>query len=177
VTIDRASSLVDVAYAVGGAFQRAGVLAVLTGGSAATFYSDAYQSLDLDFVLSFRGASSIVVATIEGLGFARSGSHYVHARSRYTLDFPRGPLMIGGDEIRTWSTSQHGEDTLHVLTRTDCVRDRLSAFYHWNDRSSLRSACVVAASGTVDFDVIRDWSLRENSSSKYAEFLRTLQLR
>lgn len=44
------SSLIDNAYEVGTVLDRAGVVAVLTGGSAATFYAaHSYQSHDLDF--------------------------------------------------------------------------------------------------------------------------------
>lgn len=51
--ITATSSLVDVAFAVGTALERAGITAVLTGGSAATFYApDAYQSSDLDFLIT-----------------------------------------------------------------------------------------------------------------------------
>jgi hypothetical protein len=52
--IEGGSSLVDVAFAVCTALDRDGITAVLTGGSAATFYApEAYQSEDADFVLSF----------------------------------------------------------------------------------------------------------------------------
>lgn len=159
---------------VGTALERAGIVAVLTGGSAATFYTTEYQSLDLDFVLTFREPHADVAATIASLGYVRRGSQFEHPATRFTLDFPRGPLMIGGDEVVDWETARRGDEAFHVLTRTDCVRDRLAAFYHWNDRSSLRSACAVAASGDIEIDRIAAWSERESAREKFAEFRRVL---
>ena len=49
--IDGRTSLVEVATAVCTALEQAGVTAVLTGGSAATFHApEAYQSSDIDVV-------------------------------------------------------------------------------------------------------------------------------
>ncbi len=43
--------------------------------------------------------------------------------------------MIGRDLITDWSTVQRGQETLHVLSVTDCVRDRFIKFWAWNDRA------------------------------------------
>jgi hypothetical protein len=48
------ASLEDVCFAVCTALQNAGTIAVLTGGSAATYYAPAaYQSRDADFIIKF----------------------------------------------------------------------------------------------------------------------------
>ena len=55
------ATLREVAFAVGTALERERVLAVLCGGSAATFYApDVYQSEDLDFVLTFDTDGALV---------------------------------------------------------------------------------------------------------------------
>jgi hypothetical protein len=52
--ITEESSLIDVAFAVCTALEHGGIRAVLTGGSAATYWApDVYQSRDADFVLNF----------------------------------------------------------------------------------------------------------------------------
>ncbi len=49
------SALISVAFEVCTALEAAGTTAVLTGGSAATFYApEAYQSVDIDFVITMR---------------------------------------------------------------------------------------------------------------------------
>ena len=56
VTLTATSTLTDVAFVVCTALAERGFIAVLTGGSAATFHApDAYVSRDLDFVLTLRG--------------------------------------------------------------------------------------------------------------------------
>jgi hypothetical protein len=62
------STLTDIAFAVCTALERAGFVAVLTGGSAATFYApDAYQSKDLDFVITLRGQAG--EEALKAIGF------------------------------------------------------------------------------------------------------------
>ncbi len=171
------SSLIDVAFAVGTALDRSGFTAVLTGGSAATYHSGSYQSLDLDFVITLASSNTeTFVGALLDIGYRQSDRQFRHTSNRYTLDFPRGPLMIGIDEISVWDTHRRDDETLHVLTRTDSVRDRLAAFFHWNDRGSLAIACAVASTGSIDIASIRDWSEREGSIEKCREFERVLKL-
>jgi hypothetical protein len=61
---------------------------------------------------------------------------------------------------------------LHVISRTDSVKDRLAAFYHWDDRSSLATALSVAAGGQIDLTALREWSVAEGSLSKFKDFER-----
>jgi hypothetical protein len=56
-------------------------------------------------------------------------------------------------------------ERLHVLSRTNCVRDRLAGFYFWDDRSSLASALTVTATGPVHWDIIDAWSARETTAA------------
>lgn len=56
MTVDRHSTLAEVAAAVADALRQAEIGAVLTGGACATFYSGgAYQSEDLDFIITAGG--------------------------------------------------------------------------------------------------------------------------
>ena len=169
--IGPSSTLEDVAFEVCTALHRLGFVAVLTGGSAATYHAPgAYQSDDLDFVITLQGASG--EAALQSLGFRRRGQFYVHERSRYSLDFPRGPLAIGDDLVTAWSTVLRGDETLHVLTATDSCRDRLASFLFWNDFSGLEQALAVfhARRGEVDLETIRDWCRRERQAQKFELF-------
>lgn len=172
--IDAASTLVDVAFEVCTALDIAGIGAVLTGGSAATFYSGAYRSLDADFVIAFGRLRMPIEPILELLGFRSTGSHFAHPDTAYTLDFPAGPLGIGSDIVTKWETVRRGGQILYVISRTDSVRDRLAGFFHWNDRNSLRIALLVAKSGPIDLERIRNWSARERAAEKFAEFERML---
>jgi hypothetical protein len=161
----------DVAFAVGTALDRVGVVAVLTGGSAASFYApNAYMSRDADFILQFvpKGPDRIL-DTMAALGFRASPSRiFEHPAVEYTVEFPRGPLAIGRDLIRTWATHQRTDRRLHVLTPTDCVRDRFLHYYAWGDFSGLTTAVAVARSQPSDFDrnTFRTWALREHEADR-----------
>jgi hypothetical protein len=54
-----------------------------------------------------------------------------------------------------------------IISPTDCIKDRLSWFYHSNDRQCLEQAVLVAQDNPVDLSEIRRWSEHEG---KLAEF-------
>jgi hypothetical protein len=173
--ITTASSLTDVAFEVCTALDRAGTTAVLTGGSAATFYAPhAYESDDLDFVVTLHGGGGELA--LRALGYQRQVDYYIHPASRFPLEFPPGPLMIGDDHIRQWNTVERPDAQLaHVLAPTDCCRDRLAAFLFWNDFRGLDQALAVCrARPDVDLDVVRDWCTRSHHAAKWDLFARRL---
>jgi hypothetical protein len=57
------------------------------------------------------------------------------------------------------------------LSPTDCVKDRLSAYYYWNDRQSLEQAILIAQENEVDVDDIRRWSIEEGNLAKFEDFI------
>lgn len=166
------SSLADVALAVGDALRRAGIRGVLTGGACASLYTDgSYESVDVDFVLSGSPRADVLDEALAGLGFTRDRDHYIHSRIPFFVEFLPGPLGIGEDfGIRPVWRSGRASRTL-VLSPTDACRDRLAAFYHWNDRQSLSVAVAIAAGNRVSMRKIRDWSRREGHLGGYAVFL------
>jgi hypothetical protein len=177
MTITASTSLRDVAFIVCTALERSGVTAVLTGGSAATVYApDAYQSADLDFVVEFRAEDADPVKALTGLGYHLKGDHYVHAENPLPLEFPKGPLAVGGDLIREWETFRDGDLLLHIIEPTDCCRDRLAGFLFWNDRGSLDQAVAVARAQehSVEIETVRRWCESKGHVEKFAEFARAL---
>ncbi len=179
--ITEESSLEDVSFAVAAALERHGIVAVLTGGSAATVYAPAgCSSEDADFVLEGDESVSLVVEALRDTGFSRKGLSpiFTHPQSSYTLDFPKGPLAVGGDYVKAPALLIRPQAKLRILSRTDCVRDRLAHFYYWNDYTALNAAVAVAASnpGDVDVKLIRSWTQRESPDllPKFAEFKQRL---
>jgi hypothetical protein len=163
------STLTDVCFEVCTALQRVGFTAVLTGGSAAAFYApDSYQSRDADFIVMTRGEGG--PRALADLGYTQHGRTYEHRENPYTLEFPRGPLAVGDDLIHAWESMRRKDRMLYVLSRTDCVRDRLMWFYTSNDRGALRAAVAVAGTGSVNVDLVRAWSLREGFQKECEHF-------
>jgi hypothetical protein len=70
-----------------------------------------------------------------------------------------------------------GRSTLLTLSPTDSCRDRLAAFFHWNDRQSLAVAVAIALRQDVDLRAIRRWSTSEQSLPRFDEFVGELERR
>ena len=178
MTIDANTSLREIAFLVCTELDRAGIRAVLTGGSAATVYaSEDYQSRDLDFIIEYRSDEVAPSEALNSLGYTLEGDLYSHEQSPLTLEFPPGPLSVGRDLIRTWETLKEDDRVLYILSPTDCCRDRLAGFLFWDDRGSLDQAAAVARrqAHRVDLEAIRAWCEREGVADKYEEFIRALR--
>lgn len=170
------SSLADVAACVARSLAGARIRAVLSGGACASLYSRGeYQSSDLDFILQSTVTVEQLDAAMEAVDFHRSGNQYEHPRTRFFVEFPAGPLGIGADiDIRP-VLFRIGKTAVRALSATDSCRDRLAAFYHWNDRQSLATAVRIAIHRRVKLKSIGAWSDREGESHKYSEFLQLLR--
>lgn len=171
--ISASTSLREVAFIVCTALDGAGVQVVLTGGSAATVCApQAYQSRDLDFVITFHRKDAMANRVLDELGYRPQGNVYVHGASDLTLDFPPGPLTVGGDQITDWDTLVDDTRHLNILKPTDVCRDRLAGFLYWSDRGSLEQAIAVALAqrDRVDLDSIRTWCIRERADEKFLHF-------
>lgn len=100
----------------------------------------------------------------------------MHASCPYTLEFPPWPLAVGQQLIREWTTILVGTLSIQILTPTQCVMDRLAAFYHWRDRQALDQAVAVASAHPVDLEEVRRWSVAEGKKPGHQEFIRALNL-
>ena len=175
--IRRDSDISEIAALVSEALERAGITAVLSGGAAVAIYTDnAYMSRDLDFVSS--ESLDQIEAALSNLEFARTqGRYFTHKDTDFFVEFPSGPLAFGDDIVREWAQLKSGAGVIQIVTPTQCVMDRLAAFYHWNDPQGLEQAVAVAASREVDLDAIKGWSEREGNVDKFDRFLHLLRNR
>ncbi len=182
--IDASSNLEDVCFAVSEALARHSIDAVLTGGSAATIYApEAYSSVDADFVLLGAPRRRELRVALAEIGFIPSVTPgmFEHPETSFTVDFPRGPLAVGGDYVRDFTTLARGALRLRTLTPFDCVRDRLAHFYYWNDYTALKAAVGVARKHRrrIDLQKLQEWTQREGGGfegymPKFREFLARL---
>ena len=98
MTLTEQSRLGTVAAIVGAALQRHAINAVLTGGACASVHArGAYLSADMDFIVVGSTTQARLDTAMATVGFKRKGDRYVHSRTRFYIEFPRGPLAIGGD--------------------------------------------------------------------------------
>lgn len=176
MSITARSSLSSVAVQVGDALRRHGIRAVLTGGACASLHSGgAYYSVDMDFILLGHVTQAALDAAMGSVGFRRKGDRYLHPGARFYVEFPRGPLAIGGDYRLRPVEHRLGRSRALVLSPTDSCRDRLAAFYHWNDRQSLAVSVSIALRNRVNLAAIRRWSSAEGAAHGFDEFLAELR--
>ncbi len=153
-----------------------GIDVVLSGGAAVSIYTDnRYASLDLDMVNVYAVRPRAIREVMLEIGFREEGRHFVHPQTPYFVEFPSGPLAIGEEPIKRIDEISLSTGVLRVISPTDCVKDRLAAFYFWEDRQSLRQAVWVAQAHEVDLDDVRRWSLAEGKLIEYEKFLAELQ--
>ncbi len=172
------SALGDVAVAVAAALDKAGIRAVLTGGGIATIFTRGdYMSEDLDFILQSAPTRAQLDEALKVAGFQRAGDHYDHPITSFFVEFPRGPLSIGRDLAIRPIDVKVGRGRILALSATDSCRDRLAAYYFWNDRQSLDTAVLIALRECVDLGTIRRWSKSEGMTERCGEFERELKRR
>lgn len=103
------------------------------------------------------------------IGFYEEGRYFRHPGLQFFVEFPPGPLAIGEEPVKQVIEKKLSMGTLKIISPTDCVKDRLAAYYHWGDQQSLLQAALVAQQHKINIDEIRRWSLAEG---KLAEFER-----
>ena len=149
--------------------------AVLSGGSCVSVWTDnKYSSNDMDMITTTLTSQHQLSAALESIGFIRSGKgrYYVHPDTELALEFPSGPLMVGDEQITEdrIHNLQTKTGTLRLLSPTDCVKDRLAAFYHWGDKQSWEQAISVARRHKPDWAGLQRWHHTEGVESSYADF-------
>ena len=169
------STIAEVIEAVSSTLETAGITAVLVGGACATVHSGGvYTSEDVDLIIQSAPGQSAVDEAMASIGFTRKQAQYFHAKSDFFVEFPRGPLAIGHDVRIKPVRVKVGSSRILALSATDSCRDRLAAFFHWNDRESLDVAVAIAVRQRVKLAAIRSWSAGENAMDKYETFEREL---
>lgn len=161
----------ELAAYIQDALQKHGIQVVRSGGSAVSFYSsDQYVSNDLDLVNASFVRRSKIESVMETLGFHEKGRFFVSAETRFLVEFPEGPLSVGEEPVKEVSEFRLSTGTLRIVSATDCVKDRLCAFYFWNDLQGLAQAVLVAESQNVDMKEIERWSRVEGKTAEYEIF-------
>lgn len=171
----KSMSQVELAAYIQDALQTEGIDVVLSGGSAVSFYSsDKYVSKDLDLINAGFARRSQIKAVMEGLGFAEKGRYFTHPETDLLVEFPDGPLSVGEEPVAEVNEFELATGTLRILSATDCVKDRLCAFYFWNDLQGLEQAVLVAKTQMVSLKEIKRWSKVENKEAEYEHFEKKL---
>lgn len=145
---------------------------VLSGGAATGFYSqNIYISADIDLVDEYLVDRKRIEKAMNKLGFIEKGRYFVHPDSGHIIEFPPGPLTVGLEPVRDVVQINLDTGLLRIISATDCVKDRLAAFYHWNDQQCLFQARLVTKHADVNLAEVERWSDKEGKHSEFIRFI------
>jgi hypothetical protein len=152
-----------------------GIDAVLVGGSVVSMYTaNKYQSYDLDFITA--ADHKKVKSAMEELGFTAKGRNFVHPDTQYSVEFPPGPIGLGRDEpVKPEGLTEIDGVPIKMLSPTQSIMDRLSSFFHWDDRMCLDQAVWIAQQQPFDAEKVTAWAQREGKEAKLEVFLNRLK--
>jgi hypothetical protein len=157
--------------------KRNGIDVVLSGGSCVSIFSEnKYVSGDLDFI-EFGSISIRKLKRVLGeIGFFYGKDRYFRSsETDIFLEFPPGPLSVGEEPIKEIVTLNFPTGELRIISPTDCVKDRLTAYYHWQDKQSLEQAVLVAKDNEIDLNELERWSNGEGKLSVFLEIRRQFE--
>jgi hypothetical protein len=155
---------------------RYGIRVALSGGAVVSIYASGnYVSKDLDFIDLLQTTRQKLKKVLKEIGFEEKSRYFVSKETEFFIEFPSGPLAVGNEPVEKLAELQFETGKLRLLSPTDCVKDRLSAFFHWGDRQCLQQAVWVAQMKPIDWVEIERWSRQEGAEEKFVEFRAELQ--
>ena len=150
---------------------------ILVGGAVVSIYSEgAYESGDLDFVLTDMFVKNLP-EIMKKIGFIKkSGRHYVHPECKHLfVEFPSSFLEIGEDcKIKPDEVKVEGTK-IKILSPTDCVKDRLAGYIYFKSRDNFDQAILVAKKHPVNLAKIKKWCEGEGHLEVFKEFTESLK--
>ncbi len=134
MNIHAGTTIGELAAYVSQTLDAAGIKATLSGGAAVSIYTENEYESN-------------------DLDFVTA------ARREAPLQF--GNRTVDHDEIPMLETPW---GPLRVITPTQCVMDRLAAYWHWQDRQSWDQAVMVARHREVDYRALEAYARGEGAS-------------
>ena len=167
-------SVKELAALIGKKLKEHNIDVVLVGGACVTIYShDRYQSSDLDFV-TCNDIKKVQTALAE-LGFFPKNKYLAHQGCPFLIEFVTPPVSVGREQIKQFEYLKTSFGEIKLLTPTDCVKDRLASYYHWDDIQALKQAIMVSQEQDIDIKAIQQWSKQEGFLDKFEEYKKMIK--
>jgi hypothetical protein len=151
---------------------RNGVDTILVGGAVVAIYTDGlYRSGDLDLV-QMGYLSQRIPELMREIGFEiQAGRHYRHPRLRHLIiEFANGPPGIGEDTRIKPATMEAEGTIIRLYSPTDCIRDRLASYIHFQAEDCLDQAVLVATRHPFDRARVKKWCESEGAPEAFTRF-------
>jgi len=166
----------ELAAYVSQEFQKHKIDVVLSGGSCVSIYSsEQYVSMDLDFVNAMFTKRGRIITVMESIGFHEENRYFRHPDTDLIVEFPPGPLGVGEEPVKQIDEIETETGTLRLISPTDCVKDRLTWYYHDGDTECLRQAILVAKDNPIDIPEIQRWSKVEGKLDLFRQIQSDLE--
>ena len=165
----------DLAAIVSEKLREKNIDSLIVGGACVSIYTDnKYLSHDIDFIS--HATLKQLTSSLSELGFSKQQSrHFMRNDCPFFIEFVSPPAAVGNDPIRSKNEMTTKIGSIILLTPTDCVKDRLAAFFYWNDPQAFEQARMVAHSQKINMSEIKRWTLREGHPDKYKLFYDSLK--
>lgn len=151
--------------------EKHGISCVLVGGACVSIYTnEKHASMDLDFISPY--SQEKITAALYEIGFEKRGRYYHHPDSELYVEFPSGPVAIGNQiPVKPEGKLKVNKTTITMLSPTQCVMDRLAAWFHWNDHRSLIHALWICEKQPINLSKIKRWAEKEGEPLKLQLFI------
>jgi hypothetical protein len=105
------------------------------------------------------------------MGFSEMGKSYTIPGTDYFVEFPPGPVTVGVEPVKEIIEIPLSTGVLRIISATDSVKDRLTAYYFWGDGQCLQQARLIKEHNKVDLKEIERWSRGEGKEKELKFFL------
>ncbi len=165
-------SRADLAAFIQEHLRATGIDVVLSGGACVSIYSQGkYLSMDLDMIHTglLAPKRSTIREVMKNLGFSEEGRYFKHPDTELFVEYPKGPPAVGQEPVKDIHELRTATGMLRIISPTDCVKDRLTWYYHDRDRQCLNQAIAVAQSNPIDLKEVKRWSAGEGKSKEFEQ--------
>lgn len=168
----------ELAAFVQGHLRNKGIDMVLSGGACVSILTqNRYESMDLDMIHTslLKPKRKLIRAAMSKIGFVEDGRYFKHPETNIFVEFPDGPPAVGEEPVKDIHELHESTGILKIISPTDCVKDRLAGYYHWNDQQCLDQAILVSQGNYVDIKEIQRWSMSEGKLDLFKQIRKQLE--
>ena len=145
-----------------------GIKCILTGGACISIYSEnKYESFDLDFIDNSFTPRKEIARTLSEINFIEHNRYFKNPKTKYIVEFPAGPLSIGSQPVHETKEIEIKTGKLFILSPADSLKDRLAAYFHWEDSQALEQALLLYRSQKISLKEVEKWAILEGHQFKY----------
>ncbi len=162
------TAIVELAAIVADHLKQRGITVVLVGGLAVEIYSEnLYLTKDIDMIdISYQEPAVLGRAMAE-IGFSKQGRVYVNDTTDIGVEFPSAPLSVGERLITETTVFESNVGEIPILFAKDVIKDRLAAYFHWQDKQSLVQAVAVMIKHPISLDELKSFCQNESKENEF----------